>query len=104
MKQEVRVTFEVDASLTRTEIETLLSRLKDYMEVMKIEEEAEIYGNKPTYVDEGLDVEDEFLTREQAIERIKGLIAEDDLFDINNYPTDDDILECGYNHFQIYES
>lgn len=45
MTQEVRVTFEVDASLTRAEIETLLSRLKDYMEVVKIEEEADIYGS-----------------------------------------------------------
>lgn len=45
MKQELRVTFEVDASLTKAEIETLLSRLKDYMEVVKIEEEADIYGN-----------------------------------------------------------
>lgn len=103
MKQEVRVTFEVDASLTRAEIETLLSRLKDYMEVVKIEEESDIYGNSPIYVDEGLDGEDKFLTKKQAIERIKGLIAEDEDLDIDNYPTDDDILDLGFRLYQIYE-
>lgn len=103
MTQELRVTFEVDASLTRAEIETLLSRLRYHMEVVKIEEESEIYGNEPTYVDTCVIKGDVLLSRPQAIERIKGLIAEDEDLDINNYPTDDDILDVGFRLYQIYE-
>jgi hypothetical protein len=45
---------------------------------------------------------DKLFTREGAIERIKELIAEDDQFDVDNYFNDDDIIECGLDHFGFF--
>jgi hypothetical protein len=46
--------------------------------------------------------DDKLFTRDEAIERIKELIAEDDMFDIDNYFNDDDIIECGLDHFGFF--
>jgi hypothetical protein len=46
--------------------------------------------------------DDKLFTRDEAIERIKELITEDDQFDIDNYFNDDDIIECGLDHFGFF--
>lgn len=43
---------------------------------------------------------DKHFTREGAINRIKELI--EDTFSMGNYPTDDDIIECGIDHFGFF--
>ncbi len=45
---------------------------------------------------------DKLFTRAKAIKRIKELIDEDDMLDIDNYFNEDDIIECGINHFGFF--
>ena len=54
------------------------------------------------YVETNRMDEDKLFTRDEAIERIKELIAEDDQFDVDNYFNDDDIIECGLDHFGFF--
>jgi hypothetical protein len=54
------------------------------------------------YVETNRMDDDKLFTRDEAIERIKELIAEDDMFDIDNYFNDDDIIECGLDHFGFF--
>lgn len=61
------------------------------------------YNNR-MYVETGRTDGDKYYQTAEAIARIKELIAEySDTLDINDYPTDDDILECGFRLFDIYE-
>jgi hypothetical protein len=54
------------------------------------------------YVETNRMDDDKLFTRDEAIERIKELIAEDDQFDVDNYFNDDDIIECGLDHFGFF--
>jgi len=54
------------------------------------------------YVETGRVDGAKLFTREEAIKRIKELIDEDDMFDIDNYFNDDDIIECGIDHFGFF--
>ena len=54
------------------------------------------------YVETNRMDDDKLFTRDEAIERIKELITEDDQFDIDNYFNDDDIIECGLDHFGFF--
>jgi hypothetical protein len=55
------------------------------------------------YVETNRMDDDKLFTREGAIERIKELIINEvGLFDIDNYFNDDDIIECGLDHFGFF--
>lgn len=54
------------------------------------------------YVETNREDYDKVFTRDEAINRIKELIDDDDMFDIDNYFNDDDIIECGIDHFGFF--
>ena len=54
------------------------------------------------YVETNHEDYDKVFTRDGAINRIKELISDDDMFDIDNYFNDDDIIECGIDHFGFF--
>ena len=91
-----------------TERSKLFQKYGDALQLpsVKIREEAEIYGNKeekeePLYVETGREDGNKFFSESGVITRIKELIKGDDALDIDNYPTDDDIIDCGIRLFGV---